>query len=370
MKTGKFKTFLHQLQIGCVFFGTLVGAGFASGKETWTYFAGFGVVGYISIFIACCLFFVCGALFLNFGKKFAISSVQDMNNIMFKKFAVIGEIVIVFCNLILLASMFAGANSLFNLIIFSTSFRIASVITAIIALLVVWFGFGGLTKANIVVVPLILIVLSVCLSFDVKHPETYTVISDFGILNVLKCFVYCVLFVSSNMFFSGFVFARLGKDYTKTEILGGSFIGAFLLFISLFLMSVVLFLNPDCYKSDMPLVSIASTLSKTFSIFTLIVVWVGLITTAIALLYTISNWLKTYVNSMFISSIITTAAAMIFSGIGFSSFIVYVYPVLGFIGIFYIIIVARLCLKKDNKFIKNQSLKNENKIIKTINNKT
>lgn len=336
MKGKIFKTFLNQLKIGCVFFGTLVGAGFASGKETWTYFANFGVIGYVSIFVACVLFFICGILFLNFGKKFQLSTVQQMNNILFKKFAILAEFVMVLCNLILFASMLAGANSLFGLVIDSSAFRVASVVTALAALLVVWFGFGGLTRANMVVVPLLLIVLFGCLIFDLPNFENYTVAKNFDVLNIIRCVLYCILFVSSNMFFAGFVFAKLGATHSKVEIKGGCLIGAVLLFVSLWLMSVVLFLNPQSYQSDMPLVFIAHNLNPVFSTFTLIVVWIGLLSTAIALLYTISNWLKTYFGNVYVCSILVTVVAMIFSGIGFSGFVVFVYPFLGALGLFYI----------------------------------
>lgn len=341
----KIKTFLKQLAVGSVFFGTLVGAGFASGKETWTYFANFGLIGYASIFIACALFFLCGIVFLNFGKRFHVSTVQDMNKLLFKKYAIVAEIIMVFCNLILLSSMLAGANSLFNLAILPTSFRIDSVITAIIALFVVWFGFSGLTKANGVVVPLLLSVLLVCLFSDLNHLETYEVAKNLDLTNIVRCLLYCVLFVSSNMFFAGFIFSKLGMHLKKTEIVGGCAVGTLFLCVSLFLMSVVLFLNPQSHQSDMPLVSIAGTVSPVFSIFTVVVIWIGLITTAIALLYTITNWLKTYINNTYLSSILVVLLAMLFSGIGFGGFITYVYPFLGAIGLVYVLFVFRIQLR-------------------------
>ncbi|MBQ8762000.1 MAG: hypothetical protein IJZ26_01615, partial [Clostridia bacterium] len=101
-----FAKFCNQVLIGSVLFGTLVGAGFASGKETWYYFASFGTMGYVSIGIAAITFFLCALLFMNFGRKMGIKSVQDMNKSMFGKGAILGEFALVFCNLILLASMF------------------------------------------------------------------------------------------------------------------------------------------------------------------------------------------------------------------------------------------------------------------------
>ena len=368
-KKSKFKIFLNQLLIASVLFGTLVGAGFASGKETWYYFASFGTFGYFSILLAGVIFFLCALLFLNFGKKMGINSVQHMNKIMFGKFAIIGEMVMVLSNIILLASMFAGANSLFQIIVTSTSFRLASVITAIIALVIVWFGFGGITKANVIIVPLILSVLIVCLFAGSTHITSYDAVSNFSIINIVESVVFAILFIASNMFFAGFIFARLGKDFSKSEIIGGSFFGALFLTASLALMSVVLFLNPEYCSSDMPLVAISNSLGQGFSIFTLIVVWVGLITTAIALLYTISNWLKNYFGSVVLASITTSAVAMLLSGFGFSNFIAYVYPIFGIIGIVYIVVVARVSMKKENEVTIKTDLEKPIKVqtkIKTV----
>ena len=341
-----FAKFCNQILIASVLFGTLVGAGFASGKETWYYFASFGTMGYISIGVAAITFFLCALLFMNFGRKMGVSSVQDMNKAMFGKGAILGEFALVFCNLILLASMFAGANSLFEIVVSDSIYRYASVATAIITLLIVCFGFKGITKVNLIVVPLMLAVLVVVFCASISHPQTYFEVNNFTLINVVESLVYCILFISSNMFFAGFIFAKLGKDYSKSETVGGSLIGALFLTLSLVAMAVTLNLNPQWTTSDMPLVAIAGTMGNAFSIFVLIVVWIGLLTTAVALLYTVTNWLKTYFGGTFFAALTATLLAMVMSGFGFASFVAYVYPVFGIVGLIYIAILAKANNKK------------------------
>ena len=139
-------------------FGSIAGAGFASGKEIWFYFAGYGWICYPLVILTGVIFFLLSFLCLQFGKKFGIATVQNMNNTLFGKFAIVAEIIFVFANIILLGSMLAGADSLFNMSNITT-FRIGGVLTAILAILVVWLGFTQLVKINCVIVPAMLIVV-------------------------------------------------------------------------------------------------------------------------------------------------------------------------------------------------------------------
>lgn len=163
-----------------------------------------------------------------------------------------------------------------------------------------------------------------------------------GLQNVVESLVFCVLFVSSNMFFAGFIFARLGREVNRTEAIGGSLIGAILLTLCLIGTTLAIFFNPETMTSDMPLVAIATKLSPGFSYFVLVVVWLGLATTSFALVYTISNWLKTYFGSAFLATLTTVSVALLVSGLGFASIVTYLYPVLGMLGLVFIGLAMRV----------------------------
>ncbi len=341
-KTKSFgRTFANQVFIASVMFGTVVGAGFASGKEIWYYFAKFGDMAYPMIGLAGIMFFLVGYLFLSFGKKFGVVTVQDSNRALFGKFAIIGEMLLIFCNLILLASMFAGANSLFEIVVPGLGYRVASVVTALLALLVAMFGFKSVAKVNVVVVPLLLCVVAVVFFAGLSGGGVIATTGFGGLQNAVESLVFCVLFVSSNMFFAGFIFARLGREANRTEALGGSLIGAILLTLCLLGTTIAIFMNPETMSSDMPLVEIATSLSPGFSYFVLVVVWLGLATTSFALVYTISNWLATYFGSTFMATLTTVAVALLVSGLGFASIVTYLYPVLGLLGLVFIGLAMR-----------------------------
>lgn len=250
--------------------------------------------------------------------------------------------------------MFAGANSLFEIVLPNTPYRLASVISGLITFVVVCFGFKGITKANMFITPLLLLAVTVIVLYGFisgvsvsNHP--FTAGDCFGSM------AYAVLFVSSNMFFSGFIFARMGRDFSQKEVLGGSAVGAICLILSLLGITITLFSYPSVIYSDMPLVAIAYSMNNVFAYFMLIIVWLGLLTTAFALLYTIANWLKTYTGKGVFAPLLATIIALILSGIGFASFVEYVYPVMGIMGMFFIGLVAHAQFKTRKKRKKGNS---------------
>lgn len=330
------KNFLNMLFVGITFFGTLVGAGFASGKEIWFYFAQWGNVSYFMIVFVCFLFLGSSILFFSFGKKFQIETVQECGLKIFGKFSSVFEILLVLSNLTLLSSMLAGADSLFSIVLPNFPYRLASVVTAIITLVVVCFGFKSITKTNSLIVPLL--VLMICITFVACLFDGRTAFSsnEFCASNFFGSTIYGLLFVGSNMFFSGFIFARMGKEFEKKELFGGTLIGCIFLMLCLFAITILLLTNPSSIASDMPIVEIALSLNYWFAYVVLIIVWLGLLTTAFALLFTISNWLKTYFGNPVLMTTISSIIALILSGIGFNSFVKIVYPIMGVFGFLYI----------------------------------
>ena len=327
-------------------FGTLVGAGFASGKEIWVYFARFGNVSFFMIFLTALLFFCCSMLFFYFGKTFRIKTVKQSNLILYKKFSFLSDIVLAISNVLILSSMFAGADSLFFSVFPNFPYRVASVISAVLAVLVVCGGFSGVTKTNGVIVPLLLLCIVVIFIYKMCDSSLVFYAMKSTKLQAGVGFLYSLLFVCSNMFFSGFIFSKMGEKHEKKELVLGSFLGSFLLFVSLISITVLLFLCPDASQQDMPIVFLGASLNRPFGFFVLFVVWLGLLSTAFAILFTLTNWLKEYIKNTMVCACLISAVALLLSGIGFSSFVTFVYPTMGVLGFLYVVITFLSCRKK------------------------
>ncbi len=332
------KTSVKQsLLVGAVMFGSIVGAGFASGKEVWFYFAQFGWVCFPLIALAGLLLFILGYTFLEFGKRHGIETVQQMNNKLFGKYGIIGEIIFIFSNFILLSAMFAGANSLFDIVLSQGLYRFASVFTAVIAVVISWLGFSKMIKINLAVVPAMVLVIAGIFAYCLINANGFVVPLIDGSEQLISSVFFCILYVCSNLFFAGFIFARLGNEHSKKVNLFGSLIGSIFMVVCLIGMVISIYLNPYSSMSDMPLVYIASSASHLFGIITLIVVWIGIATTAVSLVYTISAWLQKYVHSFKLCSIAVCIICLIISGLGFGAIVSYFYPILGVFGIIFML---------------------------------
>lgn len=325
---------------GCVIFATIIGAGFASGKEVWYYFARYGVVCYPVIIFVGILFFILCFLCLQFGKKFEITAVKQLNYIMFKKFSFIAEVILCFSNFIILSTMFAGANSLFYESFGLTFYRIGGVFTAIISILVVWLGFKRLLKINMVIVPGMLVVVLVVL-FNCVVNNSFQVFDINIKYNALFSVINSISFIVSNLFFAGFIFAKMGNGATtKTNIIS-SIVGSVFMVLCILCMVTILYYNPSSFAYDMPLVYIAGQQNIVLGIIARVVVWLGIATTAISLLYQINNWLESYFGKNKIIGIVVCIVALLFAHIGFSAMINYFYPLLGFLGFLFLIFMSR-----------------------------
>lgn len=345
------KSIKQAVLVGAVMFGSIVGAGFASGKEVWFYFAQFGWACFPLIALAGVLLFLLGYTFLEFGKKYGIKSVQQMNTQLFGKFGIIGEIIFIFGNFILLSAMFAGANSLFDIVFSQDLYRFASVFTAIIAVVISWLGFEKMVKVNLAVVPAMVLIIAVAFVYCLIDSSGFIVPMVNGTERIISAIFFCILYVCSNLFFAGFIFARLGTQHSKKINLAGSAIGAGFMVLCLVGMVISIYLNPYSSMSDMPLVYIAGSAGHVFGIITLIVVWIGIATTAVSLVYTISIWLEKYFHSFKLCSIVVCIICLIISGLGFGAIVSYCYPVLGVVGVLFIIRMVYVSHK--SKFNKN-----------------
>ncbi len=340
------------LLVGGMIFGSIAGAGFASGKEVWFYFAQFGWICYPLIIVTGILFFLVAFVCLEFGKKFAIYSVQDMNSLLFKKASFWAELLFAMSNLVLLASMFAGADSLLG-INFDNVYRLGGVITAVLTVIVVWLGFDKIVKVNCIIVPAMIIVVALTFFYCMAGMPAISLPVVTDDWNVLFAILNCLTFVSSNIYFAGFIFAKLGKAHSTRTNLLGSMLGAIFMVICVLGMVTTIYLNPYSSMSDMPLIYIATEVSSVFGVITQVVVWLGIFTTAVTLLYAIGNWLREYFGHYHLVTIIASILALGLAGMGFSNIINYFYPLLGGLGAIFVIIMCIATYRNPKKKLKD-----------------
>ena len=335
-------------------FSTIIGAGFASGKEVWYYFAQFGWISYPIILIMGLLFFVLCFVCLEFGKKFEISAVKQMNYILFNKMSFVAEVFLCLSNFVLLGIMFAGADSLFFESFGKGFYRFGGILTAFVSIFVVWLGFKKLVKVNMIIVPGMLFVVLAVICNCICSNSSLVIVGGANDNNIVLALLNSVSFIASNLYFAGFVIAKMGKGNTTKINAFASFFGTFFMLICILCMTTIIYFNPSSFVYDMPLVFIASKQNFVLGVIAKIIVWLGVATTAITLLYQIVNWLESYFGKHKIISILVCVMAVLFANIGFSAMINYFYPLLGVLGMVYAIFMSRRMAYPQLKTFKRQ----------------
>ena len=342
---------MSTLKVFLIFFGTIVGAGFASGREVYVYFARFGIWGLIMTLIAGIAFFILGYFFLQLGKKCKVNSLSEFFTLLFGKFAHIFEIIIMFSYIIVLGAMFAGFDSLQKIVLNDIQFPIIALLGAILCVITVLGGIDKISKLNGILLPLLLIfMISIfgvsIFNAPIENLQVLTNITESSLLQSISC---CIIFVCSNMFLTGFILMKTGGDTTDNIDKKASILTGIVLSLITFFASLSIILNPISVQYDMPFVYLAFGVSNIFVILSFIILWLAIFTTSVATMFTISWWLNGYVNDKHISTLLTCLVAFLLSRVGFSFIIDIFYPLTGFMDILFVI--CAIVLYKKTKSI-------------------
>ena len=151
-------------QIAAVYVGTVVGAGFATGKEIVEFFTQFGLYGFLGILIAGYLFIFTGTKIMLVAARIQATSYEEFNEYLFgKKPAFIINLFFLLMLLGVSAVMISGAGAVFEEQLGMPK-RFGVWLTIVLATVVLFFGTRGLFAINSFVVP-VMISFSLILCF-------------------------------------------------------------------------------------------------------------------------------------------------------------------------------------------------------------
>lgn len=335
---GRLVGFITGIKVGLLFVGTIIGAGFASGKELLTFFNGTDTEVFLSVLLSGVLFYLTGLVFMNLGRAVSSDSLFKISQKLFKKYGSFINYFITFCYLILIAAMLAGVDSLAVSAGYE-GFPVFSLIVLIIALVIVRHGLKGLIHITSLLVPaVILFLLIICgltLSENFVLHSGISSVSRFG-------FAYsafnCLLYVAFNMLLSAAVLTSAGKGLNSKQINTASVIAAIIItaIMGMLLISCRLF-YPQIQGMDMPTIFLAEKVSGLAANIAVLIIGTAIFITLISSLYPLNNYLSGFVENKFLRDIGVGLTAYLLSRMGFSYIVEYIYPLQGVIGIVFII---------------------------------
>ncbi|HEY8389931.1 MAG TPA: hypothetical protein VIL26_03165 [Clostridia bacterium] len=340
------KSFWQSFRVGMLIVATIVGAGFASGRELVTFF---GKFGYASIPIAIlCAFLLCFSLilFMTVGQIVRPKGMEDFHRAVFGKFSPVVDFIILFNYLIILSTMFAGCDSLlesYNL----SQYPIISILTAVLVFIVIFRGIDTLMDVNAVLIPIILYMVLIIGIFSLTHPVPYKMnySNNLGLM-----MFYVSIYVSMNIMLSTGVITTIKlplKEQLRGAVTGSAVIG---LFIAL-LTAAIMCAGINTFNSSMPVMEIASRMNMSFV--AAIIIWSGIFTTILTAVYTMNSWTQSFIKNKALSILSVLIVGLVISRLGFKTIVDSFYPISGIIGLFYIfaVFVFYLKVKKSKKMI-------------------
>lgn len=331
-----------------VYVGTVVGAGFASGREIVRFFTIYGGYSIWSILIATFLFIWVGIKIFKLGLVFTSQSFCSTIRLVFGTISPMVNGYMVLAMVLIGAAMLAGSGALFEEYL-HIPFWTGIIITALITLVIVLYGMKGILIVNAWIVPMILIFNLYIFVYTLMtrgYWVAYTPSFNVTPFDLLKTGVF---YASFNIILSVGVLAPMASEVNDPKallfggVLGGGTLGTMIFVLNYCLLSHV----PAIYNYDIPILCIVHQMGPLFSGLYALVTWGGILTTLVANFFTIASVIQEVFGiPVYLSSTIAMGVCFILSFVGFSQIVNWVYPLLGMIGFVLVVFLIFSIYKK------------------------
>ncbi len=310
------------MSVAMLIIGTMIGAGFASGRE---------VVGFFgtepNMFIALItgvLVFGCSVLFLFVGRRANKSDMCEVNGAVFGKLRPLADIFILFNSMTVLGAMLAGTDSLAAEFIDIRPF--ASIALGILCALIVIKGLSGVIKANAVLVPIMIVFLFVCsvMSIDFPFAAQSMPIRPYSV----------ILYVAMNMILGGGVLTTVNRLSPREIILASAVASAVIAALLMFMMGALQ--STSAAHADLPMLLIALKSGKVMYFLCLPVIAASIFTTMLAAFKSVYDYISGFIKYKYIAAGLVLCGGLAVGAFGFGSVVDKIYPVTGVLGLMYI----------------------------------
>ena len=347
--------------LGLSLTGAIVGVGFASGKEIWTFFAQYGYWSILFCVLAGCLFGalaflifiisdyhrevdqanICRRIKKRIIKKRKIAKYLLKNNTQKRKIIknnatdIMFSVLLFVCQISICSAMFAGLGTV---MLYLGAGGVSVLITKV-AMLIFCFLYLSLSKSGVYIVNTFLSAVIMILIFVlfIASVGKYSVVV-FDSTTKTGLIYMPLLFVGMNIFTTFPLLTELSNSIKakKQKLLTAIFFGVFVtIVLTLVCVSELIFSKGTA--SDMPMLSLAVNSGKIMGIIYAIVIIASIISTCLSTGYGASVTLRLKIKyGLKLSFCLLLSFALSF--VGFSGIVDYVYPALGLLCLVFIVV--------------------------------
>ena len=334
----------QKIEVISTIIATLIGAGFASGQEIYTFFYVYGKKGIYGLAICCLLFmFIIYKVFKVLLEN-NIVTYKDFINLLIGKYGFILNTIVNLFLLITFFIMIAGFGAYFSQEIGISTYT-GSGILACLCFLTFIANTNGITKVSSFLVP-ILITLIILIGFiNFSYLDINLVLESLPDVNSFNWLLSSILYTSYNSILLIPVLITFKKNIeTKNDIFNVSIYSGIILFIlTLLIFFMLTKINIDISKLEMPVIYVVNHFYQGFKQIYAFIILASIYTTAISIgIGFLENTCKSKKNYTLIVLIMCISGFSI-SGFGFSNLITKLYPFFGYIGLIQICLLFIAC---------------------------
>lgn len=325
----------NWMKIASIYIGTVIGAGFASGREIIEFFGVYGVKGILGITISGLLFAILGSMLLVKMYNNNISSLNELIGKMFgAKFGLILSIIISFSLYTGYSVMIAGSGAIFEEEL-GLSFNTGMIAMIVFTFIVFLFKLEGLSTINSILVPLLIVgILFTSVYLNIREGYSFSNIGGATLTSKGNFITSAFLYFGANSLVTIIVFSSLLPliDSKKTAILGGTVGGIVLWILGLSILTSMLIYYNEVVNLEIPMLKISNSLGDTYRKTYSIILWIAIFTTAIANGFGFINRLSESKYSL-LYTVLFCILAIPLAKLGFANLVSLIYPISGAIGI-------------------------------------
>ncbi|MFC5529180.1 hypothetical protein [Cohnella yongneupensis] len=338
------KRWALSIQVAFTFIGTVVGAGFASGKEVMQFFTRFGAWGPYLIIVSTLFFVWIGAKVMLLSAELKAKSYEDLNKHLFGEKT--GRWVSHVMLIVLLgvnAVMLAGAGSIFSEHL-NLSYQTGLIVTMFACYLLLRKGMNAIITVNTFVVP-VMMGFTLFLMFEtLRHPDSGHWLHATSEISPWAAWLSPFLYAGFNLSMSQAVLVPLGSAIGDPRVLRrGAWIGG--IGIGILLLAGHLALSarmPGIKQFDIPMGFLARELGAWLHWIYIFLIFMEIFSTLVADIYGLTLQLH---ERMKISQGVITMALLsicfLAGQFGFGLLLSTLYPIFGLLSLGWLFLITR-----------------------------
>jgi uncharacterized membrane protein YkvI len=330
------------LQIAATYIGTVVGAGFATGREIVEFFTIYGSAGFAGIAISGLLFIFIGTKLMLMAKRIRADSFDEMNRHLFG--AAVARVV----NVIMLVMLFgvtgvmlSGAGALFREQL-QFPFQAGVLVTLFVTYLVMKKGIQGILWTNTLIVP-VMVLFSTVLAIsmiDFSGGRDLFVAKDFT--DQWKWLLSPFAYAAFNLTLSQAVLVPLAREADNESVIKwGGFLGGLGLTLILTNSQFVMYSVPRVLSYEIPIAEIVGGLGVVIHYIFIFVIYGEIFSTLIGNLFGLAGSLQQKLRFSNHSILfLLLMGSYLLSQVGYSALLHYLYPLFGMIALVFLGVIS------------------------------